>query len=196
MTLATTRPMTLEEYLYYDDGTETRYELVEGVLVEMGAESKLNIQIAMFLAFHFGILGIPHYLLTNKAEIVVSSRLVTTRYPDLVVLTQELEALLDSGHRYIVQPHMPPPALVIEVVSPGEPGEENYDRDYIEKRREYALRGISEYWIVDPARQVVWVLTLQGQVYQEQRFVGKATIASPTFPKLVLTAEQILRAGK
>ena len=29
------RRMTLKEFLTYDDGTETRYELVEGVLVEM-----------------------------------------------------------------------------------------------------------------------------------------------------------------
>jgi Uma2 family endonuclease len=42
--------MSLEEYLAYDDGTDTRYELVDGVLVEMGNESKLNVQIAMFLA--------------------------------------------------------------------------------------------------------------------------------------------------
>jgi Uma2 family endonuclease len=34
----TNRRMTLEEYLSYDDGTSTRYELV-GVLVEMGAET-------------------------------------------------------------------------------------------------------------------------------------------------------------
>lgn len=27
--------MTFEDYLAYDDGTDTRYELVDGVLVEM-----------------------------------------------------------------------------------------------------------------------------------------------------------------
>jgi Putative restriction endonuclease len=35
MTVATQSRMSLEEYLTYDDGTETRYELVDGVLVEM-----------------------------------------------------------------------------------------------------------------------------------------------------------------
>jgi len=45
-------------------------------------------------------------------------------------------------------------------------------------------------------RHVILVLTLQGQAYQEQRFVGTAIIVSPTFPKLTLTAEQILTAGK
>jgi Uma2 family endonuclease len=32
---ATAKRISLEEYLTYDDGTETRYELVDGVLVEM-----------------------------------------------------------------------------------------------------------------------------------------------------------------
>jgi len=46
----------------------------------------------------------------------------------------------------------PPPALVIEVVSPGEA---NRSRNYRHKHTEYAARGIAEYWIVDPeSRQV------------------------------------------
>ncbi len=36
MAIATQKKMTLEEYLAYTDGTDYRYELVDGVLVEMG----------------------------------------------------------------------------------------------------------------------------------------------------------------
>jgi Uma2 family endonuclease len=49
MTIATNRQMTLEEYLNFDDGTDTRYELVNGELVEMPSESDLNNVIAIFL---------------------------------------------------------------------------------------------------------------------------------------------------
>ena len=42
MTIATNKTLTLEEYLTYDDGTGTRYELVNGVLVEMPTENPLN----------------------------------------------------------------------------------------------------------------------------------------------------------
>ena len=37
MTQVTTKPkyLTLEEFYEYDDGTDTRYELVDGELVEM-----------------------------------------------------------------------------------------------------------------------------------------------------------------
>ena len=48
MVVATERRMTLEEYLSYDDGTDIRHELMDGVLVEMGSESKLNTQIITF----------------------------------------------------------------------------------------------------------------------------------------------------
>ena len=50
--------------------------------------------------------------------------------------------------------------LVMEVVSPDDPR-----RDLETKRREYAQAGIPEYWIVDPARRSVTVLTLDGQTY-------------------------------
>ncbi len=45
--------------------------------------------------------------------------------------------------------------LAIEVVSDDDP-----DRDYSRKRGEYAAAGIAEYWIVDPRRERVTVLTL------------------------------------
>jgi Uma2 family endonuclease len=38
--------MTLEEFLNYDDGTDTRYELVNGELIEILPESEFNIRIA------------------------------------------------------------------------------------------------------------------------------------------------------
>jgi hypothetical protein len=45
------------------------------------------------------------------------------------------------------------------------PGKENEDRDYRYKRSEYAARGIAEYWIVDPERDRVAVLTYKRIVW-------------------------------
>jgi Uma2 family endonuclease len=82
---------------------------------------------------------------------------------------------------------MPPPLLVIEVVSPDEPA-----RDYRHKRSEYAVRGIPEYWIVDPIQQKVAILTLVEGFYDETVFEGDTPLISPTFPSLNLTANQTL----
>jgi Uma2 family endonuclease len=196
MTVATQKRMTLEEYLTYDDGTDTRYELVDGVLVEMGAESTLNTIIAMFLAFAFGDLGIPRYRLGIKQKIEVDSTYASARDPDLIVHTEESFAAIDGLSEACLKRHDPNPLLVIEVVSPGTESTDNYQRDYKQKPAEYADRGIPEMWIIDPDRAVVKIGTLTDGAYQFQDFTGQDEIVSPTFPGLTLTAHQILTAGR
>jgi Uma2 family endonuclease len=193
--MTTATHLTLEEYLVYDDGTDTRYELVDGVLIEMGAESTDNTLIATMLMFAFAALGIPPYRLATKHLIEVHSRYASARYPDLVVHSEESYSAIAGQSKACVKLSHPSPSLVVEVVSAGHESSKSYQRDYQEKPREYAARGIPEFWIVDPSRQVVLVLTLQGDAYQQQRFQGKDSIISPGFPAFNLTAEQVLRAG-
>ncbi|MBE9008861.1 Uma2 family endonuclease [Pseudanabaenaceae cyanobacterium LEGE 13415] len=197
MTQAKLRFNTSEEYLAYDDGTDIPYELVNGVLVRMGAENPRNVAIAIFLISVFLRLPIPHYLIHRGTEIAVSSSKITSRIPDLMILTEAGWAALMGTSRAIVTSTMPAPALVVEVVSPREPGSNNYDCDYIQKRCEYAERGILEYWLIDPGRNSVIVLQLDGTEYRESgRFQNDQSIVSPTFPTLELTANQILQAGQ
>lgn len=188
----TARQFTLAEYLTYSDGTDKRYELVNGELVEMPSESDLNNQIAMYLIALF-MQVVPIRLLRRGTEIVVSGFRATSRVPDLMVLTEDLAAALAGTARSIIMPDMPPPALVVEVVSPGK---ENEDRDYRYKRSEYAARGITEYWIVDPQGDRVVVLTLVDGLYEEAIYQGDKRLVSQTFSLLELTAKQILQAGE
>lgn len=194
MTQAKPRFRTIEEYLDYDDGTDTRYELVGGELVALPSEEPINNTIASLLFATFLNLGIPYYRLAIGHQIEVNSTGVTARQPDLTVHTEESVRALLSGER-LIRLEMPVPMVVIEVVSPGKPGSDNYDRDYVEKPREYAERGVPEYWLIDPGRAVVMVLTLQGDRYQAQEFRNDDCLISPMFPTLQLTAKQILEAG-
>lgn len=187
----TTKKLTLEEYLNYDDGTDRRYELIRGELVEMPPESPKNVQIALFLLIQF-LQFVPIHCITNKAEIIVSGFRTTTRIPDLMVLTEELAAALQDKTRSTITSDMPPPALVVEVVSPGKVNEA---RDYRYKRSEYAARGIAEYWIVDPQAQKITVLILTEGLYEETVFEGDKAIASSIFPRLQLSAKQIFNAS-
>lgn len=191
MTIAS-KTMTLEEYLNYDDGTDTQYELVNGELLIMPPESDLNQRIVSLLFAYFLQKGIPPYRLRIGAEIVVSGSRATTRLPDLIVLSEELATALKGASRSTVTIDMPPPQLVVEVVSPGK---ENADRDYRYKRSEYAARGIAEYWIVDPIQQRVTVLEWVEGLYEEQFFQGNQQIISPMLPTLELTSEMVLNAG-
>ena len=186
--------MTLEEYLNYDDGTDTRYELRDGILVDMGAESDINVVIGSLL-FSIFLQWIPYYCIRRGTEIAVSGNAANTRYPDLVIVTEDGAAALVGKPRSLITSNMPAPALVVEVVSNSETNQTSRDRDYIDKRREYAQRGIPEYWIVDPVAGVVLVLKLVQGNYQEQQFTEDQRLVSPGFPNLNLSAKQILEAG-
>lgn len=191
-TTTATRKLTLEEYLVYDDGTDTKYELIDGELVEMPPESDRNNLISLYLLVEF-FKFVPIKLIRHKdTEIVVTGNRTRVRFPDLMILTEELFAAID-GRRATITQDMPPPALVVEVVSPGKVNE---DRDYRYKRSEYAARGIPEYWIVDPTQAKVTVLALVDGLYEEAVFQGSNAIASTTFPDLKLTAAQVLGAGE
>jgi Uma2 family endonuclease len=187
MTVAS-KLMTLEEYLNYDDGTEKFVELVNGELVEMPPESELNRRIAMFLIAYFLQRGIPFQRLTLKTEIVVSGSRATVRFPDVMILSEELETALQGARRSTVMLDMPPPLLVVEIVSP-----KQEKRDYRYKRSEYAARGIAEYWIVDPIQQKVTVLEWVEGLYEEKVYEKDGAIASPLLGALNLTASQILQ---
>lgn len=192
MTAIAGKHLTLEEYFKYDDRTDSQYELVAGELVAIQPESPKNVQISLFLLVNF-LKFVPVNRLSNKVEIIVAGSRATTRIPDLVVLTDELATALEGATRSTITLDMPPPALVIEVVSPGKANE---DRDYRYKRSEYAARGIAEYWIIDPQMNRITVLILVDGFYEETRFAGNAAIASTIFPELQLTAEQVFKAGE
>ena len=188
MTVATVRKMTFEEFINYDDGTDSLYELENGELIPMPSESELNCRIAMFLVACFLKLGIPYYRLRMKTEMAVNSRQVGVRVPDLVVFSEELVKIMEGATRSLILMDMPPPVLVVEVVSPNQ---EN--RDYRYKRSEYAVRGIAEYWIVDPIAQKVTVLEWVEGFYDEQVYAGDQVIASPLFAGLKLTVAEVLQ---
>jgi Uma2 family endonuclease len=191
-TTTATRKLTLEEYLVYDDGTDTKYELIDGELVEMPPESDRNNLISLYLLVEF-FKFVPIKLIRHKdTEIVVTGNRTRVRFPDLIILTEELFGAID-GKRATITQDMPPPALVVEVVSPGKANE---DRDYRYKRSEYAARGIPEYWIVDPGQAKITVLMWVDGLYEEAVFQGSNAIVSTTFPDLKLTVSQVLGVGE
>ena len=189
------RRMTLAEYLDYEHDDDFRYELEDGVLVCMSGESHLNYRIAMMLVFVFSDLGIARTLLAIGHQIEVRSSYATCRDPDLMVHTVESDAALNADNK-VLYLGLPSPLLVVEVASSTLTNSTSRKRDYESKPREYADRGISEMWIVDPDRLWVQVGTLTDGSYQFETFTGGDAIVSPTFPELNLTAAIVLSAGR
>jgi len=198
MTQAKVTFASFEEYLAYSDATplEGRFELVCGELVELPPESRLNSTVAIRVLLALLAAGVGVELIhPGKCEVqvpVLRSSDAANRYPDLVVLRPEHLGL--TQRRLTITRDMPPPRLVVEIVSPGKI---NRDRDYLYKRAQYAALGVPEYWLIDPAAQTVMVLSLTGETYQEVGVFGlQRAIASVEFPDLALKASQIFEADR
>jgi len=182
--------MTYEEFLNFDDGTDYLYELENGELIQMASESEINHRIVMLLVAEFLKMGIPFYRLRIGSELVVSSRMIGVRIPDLMMFSEELASAMRGAKRSLITLDMPPPMLVVEVVSP-----DSEKRDYRYKRAEYAARWIPEYWIIDPIAEKVTILEWIEGMYEEKVFQGNKTIVSPQLGSLSLTANELLKAG-
>ncbi|WP_445633539.1 Uma2 family endonuclease [Nostoc sp. DSM 114161] len=198
--MTTAQRLTFEQYLEIDDGTKKRYELVDGRLIELPPESELNTSIANYLFLLLVNAEMPfRRVQPHVCELqvpVLEAGDPANRYPDLVILREEHLEL--TRKRLTITFDVLPPHLVVEVVSPGE---SNPDRDYVRKQKQYAARGVPEYWLIDPQELAIAILQLsEGSYRQAGRFTGSTQIKSPELERLgihlQITAEQIFDVVK
>ncbi|MEB3886780.1 Uma2 family endonuclease [Lyngbya sp. CCY1209] len=191
-----TRKLSFAEYLKYEDGTDTRYELVEGELIPMSLGTGRHGAIAEFLNDEFKAEARNRSLPWTSKDMRIGvrsprgGRWDTSRIPDVTVLAIEQWENL-AAREAVIELDEPAPILVVEVVS-----ESTRTADYRGKRSEYAVRDIEEYWIVDPLQELVTICTLVEGFYDAVSFRGEEMMVSRLFPKLELRADQILAARR
>ena len=176
--------LSFEEYLTYNDGTDSRYELVLGKLAIMNPPTVRHFLIAKFLEQVFDSeINQQNYDWLCFREAGIRTGWQKSRLPDLFIVDRSMALeLLDSSAVFQTTPY-----LIVEIVSP-----DSKTRDYRYKRSEYAALEVPEYWIVDPQEDKVTVLALNEGLYEENVFTTLQAIASPTFKQLKLTVEAIL----
>jgi Uma2 family endonuclease len=187
--IVTSPLLTLTEYLAYDDGTDNRYELVNGELVAMAQPSGIHGGMSEFVndSFRLEIQRLQLSLISKQDLVVVQTGIVrgkiTCRVPDVVVITSEQwqdmrlrEAVLTDSV----------PLLVVEIVS-----DSTRNIDYRKMRAEYNAIEIPEYWIIDFSDRKVTVLLLEDGLYEEIVYLEDEVIKSLLFPELPLTPAQI-----
>ncbi|MCI0378562.1 MAG: Uma2 family endonuclease, partial [Gemmataceae bacterium] len=148
---------TERDFLELEGQSENRMlELVNGFLEVLPMPNLVHQSIVKFL-----------FCLLNAH--VTSKRLGEVHFAPLPIrlwenLIRELDLVFLRKHR-IKNRRKPPEGadLAMEVISPGE---ENRERDAINKRRDYAKARIPEYWIVDPEEQLITVLVLGTKSYK------------------------------
>jgi Uma2 family endonuclease len=206
MVQALTEPVTFDDFIEWYPDTGVRYELHDGVIVEMPKPTGKHSNVTGFLIEELvlaiiqmekrGIWTIP------RESIVKTSNEKSGYEPDIIVLNQELINTEPRWESESIIENAQSVKLIIEVVST------NWRDDYYKKRADYEEMGIFEYWIVDyaalggrnfignPKEPTLSVYQLIEGEYQVSQFRGDNPIASPTFPELNLTAEKIFQAGR
>ena len=183
MTQLKQRFYSFEEYLAYDDGSDKLYELFNGELIEVPPESGFNVELATYLLLRLAPLVGYQRVRGHGLELEVRGE-PRNRFPDLTVILEEHVALLKR--RNTIRLTMPPPLLVVEIVSPGEL---QRNRDYVAKRTQYEDLSVPEYWIVNPQEQTVSVFTLQDDRYGDH-------LSSPHLPMLDLAIADLFTAAQ
>jgi Uma2 family endonuclease len=203
MVQAVPQLMTLEEFLdWYPDGYG-RYELWNGVVIEMQPTGPHE-QVGGFLGVKLGIeidrLSLP-YLIPRQAIVKLLDNDKSGYNPDVIVLDRMAlpDEPLWKKRSTITQGKSV--RVVIEVVST------NWRDDYGHKFIDYEALGILEYWVVDylglggrryigsPKQPTFSIYQLVDGEYQVKQFRDSDRIISAAFPELTLTAEQVFAAG-
>ena len=204
MTQVLRKVVTFDEFVAkYPDNTGQRYELYDGVIIEIFAPTGDYEEVVGFLAtkitLEYSRLNLRYFI--PKTVFVKPVENESAYSPDVLILNQPnlVNEPLWKKESTVTQAASIP--LVIEVVST------NWRDDYLKKYADYEEMGIPEYWIVDyaalggrefigkPKQPTILVCCLEEGEYRVSKFRGDDRIQSPTFPEFNLTAEQIFRAG-
>ena len=176
------------EYLSLTDDTNRLVEFTDGRIEVLRMPTPLHQRILAFLFLQFQTFITRH----DVGEVLFAALRVRVsdskfREPDLVVVLNEHRHLI--GERYWTGAD-----LVVEVVS-DDP--ESRDRDWKQKRTEYAEAGIPEYWIVDPHQQRLLVLRLEGDTYATHAEAGATgTVTSSLLDGLAVDAAEVWKSGR
>ncbi|RAM53058.1 MAG: Uma2 family endonuclease [Hapalosiphonaceae cyanobacterium JJU2] len=204
MTQGLRKLVTFDEFVtWYPENSQRRYELYDGVIIEMPPPTGDHEEVVGFLATKFTLeysrLNLPFFI--PKIAFVKPYESESAYSPDVVILNQPNlvnEPLWKKASTVSQAESIP---LVIEVVST------NWRDDYLKKVADYEAVGIREYWIVDyaalggrrfignPKQPTISIYALVEGEYQINQFRGDERIVSPTFPELNLTAQQIFEVG-
>ena len=177
------------------------YELADGELIDMeptGPHEAVGGKLATQLGIAITNAQFPWFI-PRTCLIRPFAEIATARRPDIVVLDEtvlhhepfwEYEPVIALGQSI---------KLVVEVFST------NLETDYSRKVEEYALLGISEYWIVDyrglggvvfigkPKQPTFTVCQLIGEDYIQKKYRLGEFIKSSLFPSLQLRLDDVIR---
>ncbi len=204
MTQVQTQPQlySFDEFInWYPENSDVRYELHDGVIIEMpkpkGQHSTLTGSLIEQLLIIIRQMGQGGIWTIPRESIVKPKREKSGYEPDIIVLNQEVLGAESRWESESIIQNPDSVKLIVEVVST------NWRDDYYNKLRDYEEMGIEEYWIVDyaalgprkfigtPKQPTFFVNTLVEGEYLMTPFTENTPIVSPTFPLFNFSPQQV-----
>ncbi len=201
-----TKQVAFDQFIeWLPENSEVRYELHNGVIVEMPKPTGKHSNVTGFLIEELVLTIIrmgKRGIWTIPREAIVKPNNESGYEPDIIILDQEALSSEPRWERESIIENAASVKLIVEVVST------NWRDDYHKKLADYEEMGIPEYWIVDyaalggrafignPKQPTISVYQLIEGEYQVSQFRGGERIQSPTLSDLNLTADQIFQVGR
>lgn len=175
--------LTYEDFLKLAQGSERRFEYIDGEVYALTSPSfdhqAVIMELAQLLYRHFE--GKRCRPLTAPLDITLSvEKSKSVVQPDLVVICDTEN--IDKNRRYTGVPH-----LIVEVLSAS-----TGMKDMVKKLNLYLCSGVKEYWIVNPFhREIYAYLFEEGDVKDYRACKGGETLKSAIFEGLEAALEQV-----
>ena len=178
--MVTTPKLTYQDYISMEG--DERYELHDGELILVGSPNTAHQMASMKIGYRMfsfveendlgWVFDAPYDVLFTDTDVV---------QPDLLFVSKEREDIITSANIQGV------PDMIVEILSPS-----SSRRDWRDKRELYASHGVKEYWIVDPANRIVWVMLLQDGALVEQGAYGEGdSVTSTTLEGFSVSLDEI-----
>lgn len=178
--------LTVADWEAMPHGDGNRYEIIEGERFVSPSPGLTHERVLVRL-----ILLIGNFLETSPvgepaANVGVILSDVSAVIPDMVVFLNEQSDTIISNDRL-----KGPPALVIEILSPGPA---NIQRDRLTKLHLYDKHGVPEYWIVDPPNMALERYVRQGtSLVLLERLADEDILSTTTLPGFSCKVSEIFR---
>jgi Uma2 family endonuclease len=174
-----------EEYLVLTDHRNRLVEFADGFLevLPMPTDKHQSVLQFLFLAFLRALQ--PRGGQVHFAPLRLQIRPGKFREPDLIMFLSAKDPRRQE--RFWLGAD-----LVLEVVSEDEP-----DRDLVDKRADYAEARVPEYWIANPQTEIITVLRLRGEAYEEAGIYHRGESAkSVLLPDVSVAVAEVFDAAK
>jgi Uma2 family endonuclease len=179
--IAVAKKFTYTKYLQLDD--DKRFEIIDGELFDMSPAPSLKHQ-----AFSRNLRRlVMDYVYANKLGHVFNAP-SDVRFDELNVVQPDLIFISHANEGILSERNISgSPDLLVEILSPS-----TFHHDQERKKALYEKFGVKEFWVVDPANEVIEIFSLNAKKYELLAFASqKGTVDSTVLKGFSVAIEQI-----